>query len=357
MEKKSSMEKMVKNNFFENKKILITGNTGFLGSWLTLFLLSKKSKIFGISNSCNKKSLFKLLNLKNKINHFNFDLKDKTKVKKFFKNKNIDIVIHLAAEPLVYKSFKFPRETIENNFLTTINLLNELKSSKSKLFVNFTTDKVYKNLNKKKMYYQENSELFGSDPYSFSKSCSDMAVKMWSENIGNISLKYINVRCGNIIGGSDWSKKRIVTDINNSLFKSQNLILRNPNSTRPWIHVFEVCNYLLELIRNNEKIKHNFSAWNIAPNKKDNKSVKWLAKKFLRLHSNKIKKIRLKKSDFKENLYLNIDNSKIKKFIKKDFLFKIDQRIYLTYEWYKYFFFNKKELNKYSLKQVDKFIF
>ena len=121
---------MVKNNFFKNKKILITGNTGFLGSWLTLALLEKQAKIYGISNSFHKNSLFNLLKLKNKIIFKKIDMKNHNKLKDYFKQKKFDIIVHLAAEPLVYKSFLFPKDAIDNNFITTLNLLDCIKKKK-----------------------------------------------------------------------------------------------------------------------------------------------------------------------------------------------------------------------------------
>jgi CDP-glucose 4,6-dehydratase len=350
------MEKMVNKSFFYKKKILITGNTGFLGSWLTLFLLNKGASITGVSNSTNKDNLFKILNLKKKINYFHFNLKNEKKIQLFFKKKKFDIIIHLAAEPLVFKSFNFPKETIENNFLTTLKILKYVNNKKTKLFLNFTSDKVYKNLDKKNLSYKENSELFGSDPYSFSKSCSDMLVKMWSDNFKTSNIKYINVRCGNIIGGADWNEKRIVTDIIGCLFKNKKLALRNPKSTRPWIHVYEVCNYLLELIKNNKRVKDKYSAWNIGPDKSDNKNVKWITTSFFKQHGKKIKSIKYEKSKFKEKIYLNIDNSKINKFLIKKLRFRIEKRIQLTYEWYKEFFHNREQIAKYTINQINKFI-
>ena len=350
------MEIMVTNNFFKNKKVLITGNTGFLGSWLTLALLEKKSKVYGISNNIHKDSLFSLLKLRKKIYFRKIDMRNYTKLNNFLKQKKFDIIIHLAAEPLVYKSFLFPKDTINNNFLTTLNLIDCIKKQKNVLLVNFTTDKVYQNLDKRKNLYSEDDYIYGSDPYSFSKSCSDMLTQTWSKNFKN-SIKYLNIRCGNIIGGLDWNEKRIVTDIINSMFKKKKLYLRQPNSTRPWIHVYEVINYLFQLIKNHKKIKNKFSIWNIGPNKKDAVSVNILKNKFFRLNK-KNNNIRKKKAvNILEKKYLVINNKKITNFLTKKFLFKLDKRVELTYKCYTKFFENRNNMSNFAKTEIKKYIF
>lgn len=342
-------------NFFKKKRILITGNTGFLGSWLTLFLLTKNSSIYGISNTIPKGNLFKLLNLKKKIKFFKFDINNEKKLRNFFKKNKINVIIHLAAEPLVYKAYKYPKETIANNFLSTLNLLNLTKNFKNLIFINFTTDKVYENKNLKYLSYNENSPLMGGDPYSFSKSCSDSLTKIWSDNF-NSKFKFINIRSGNILGGADWGKKRIVTDIINHMFLRKKLSVRQPLSTRPWIHVYEVCNYILKLIQNNNKIKSKFSAWNIGPNKNQIRSVKWLINEFFSFNKNNIYKIYKEKKYFSEKKYLVLDNKKILKFLGDSYLFDPTKRVELTYKWYELFFKNRKELKKYIDKEIIKYI-
>lgn len=355
MEKKPRMENMVKKEFFKNKKILITGNTGFLGGWLTLALLEKKSIVYGISNSISKYSLFKLLKLEKKIHFKKLDMNNYNNLKKYFKKKRFDIIIHLAAEPLVYKSLIHPKKTIENNFISTLNLIECVKNFRNLLFINFTTDKVYFNTDNKKNLFSEDSYIFGEDPYSFSKSCSDMLTRIWSHNFKS-SIKFLNIRCGNIIGGFDWNEKRIVTDITNSLFKGRKLNLRKPNSVRPWIHVYEVINYLLNLVKNHFKIKKNYSAWNIGPNKTDAISVNILKNKFYQLHKKTNNAIVKKEKKIIEKNYLIINNNKIIKFLSKKFLLKLDKRIELTYNCYYEFYNNKKNISSFVNKEIKKHI-
>lgn len=346
---------MVKNNFYKNKKILITGNTGFLGAWLTIALLEKKSTIYGLSNSYEKNGLFKLLNLEKKINYQKLDIRNYKKLKDYFKKKKFDIIIHLAAEPLVFKSFLFPKATIENNFITTLNLIDCIKDFKNILFINFTTDKVYQNSGKKKNLFSEKSDTFGTDPYSFSKSCSDMLTHVWSKSLGS-PIKFLNIRCGNIIGGLDWNEKRIITDIVNSLFNKKKLYLRQPSSIRPWIHVYEVINYLLNLIKNHKKIKQNYSAWNIGPNKQDAISVNILKNKFFKLHKIKNTTSIKKEKNIFDKKFLIIDNKKIINFLTNKYLFDLNKRIDLTYNCYKEFFNNKKNITSFAIKEIKKYI-
>ena len=227
------MDKIKK--FFKNKKILITGNTGFIGSWLTLVLLSHGARISGISKDTGEiNGLFRILKLKKEIFFKQMDLTDKKKTNNFFINKKFDIIIHLAAEPLVYDGYKNPSKIISNNIVSTLNLLNNLKNKKI-LFINFTTDKVYFNSNKTNKHFVEKDRLYGEDPYSFSKVATDLMGQMWSNSFK--FSKIINIRCGNVIGGGDWKKKRLIPDIIKSHYQKKKLSLRNLNSTRPWIHI------------------------------------------------------------------------------------------------------------------------
>jgi len=341
--------------FFKNKTILITGHKGFLGSWLSLLLYKKCKTIYGISHKENKNNIFNLLNLNSKIRSYCFDLNDTKKLTNFFRNKKIDIVIHLAAQAIVYEAFKNQENTIKNNFLITLNLLSKTNHFRNMIFVNFTSDKVYENSNNKKKRFDENATLFGSDPYSFSKSCGDMLSKVWSENNKN-SNKYINIRSGNIIGGGDWGKNRIVPDIMISIFKKKKLKIRQPHSTRPWISVFEVCKYIIELLKKNHKIRNKFSAWNIGPSKNENIKVISLIKLF-KFKTEEINlKVQKYKTKIKEKKFLNLNNNKINNFLKKKYLLSVNDRIEFTYEWYKTYYLNKKKIKEKTNEQIKQYL-
>jgi CDP-glucose 4,6-dehydratase len=343
------MERIKKKNFlkfYKDKKILITGHTGFIGSWMVFYFLNLGSQIYGISNNrSNKNNIFNILKLKKKIKHFEFNLMNKKKVSEVLKNK-FDIIIHLAAKPLVIEGYLKPEDYISNNIFSTLNIISNAKSAG--LFLNFTTDKVYKNKNKKKYWFSETDALGGEDPYSYSKTCADLLTKVWS-NL-NKNTKYCNVRSGNIIGGGDWNKNRIITDIIKLVFENKKIKIRNSKSTRPWIHVIEVCICISKLIERIFKKKIKYSDWNIGPNKNTEKNVQWLINNSLKLFPKKRGRnnfIVRENKKFKEKSYLNLSNDKIKKFINYKFKLKPIDRLALTLEWYKEFYSNKR--NIYSL--------
>lgn len=350
------MEKIAKiNKFYKNKNILITGNTGFIGSWLTLCLLKYKCKITGISKDQGQKTgIFNIFNLKNKINFFQFDLKDNLKVKNFFKKKKFDIIIHLAAEPLVLDGLTKPSKIIKNNIISTLNLIENVRNYKN-FFINFTTDKVYLNNDKTSKYFRETDILTGDDPYSYSKVCSDMMTKMWVKNFNNI--KCINIRCGNVVGGGDWGKNRIIPDIINSIYKKKKLTIRNLNSTRPWVQIIELCSIIILLIKKKYTTKKIYDDFNISPKKNGEKNIKWIIKYF-----EKNLKIKLKykvKKNYKEKTNLKLNGDKIRKILDFNYSFNEKQRFKITMEWYKIFYTNKREIinqTNNDLKMINKIL-
>ena len=351
------MEKIKKIKFFfKNKNILITGNTGFIGSWLTLVLLNLGVKIIGVSkDSGEKNGLFKLARIKKKIIFYKINLAS-VDIKKIISKNNINIIIHLAADPLVYEGIQNPHKVIKNNILSTLNVINSIKKRKI-LFINFTTDKVYANREKIKKYFKEDDPLKGDDPYSFSKVSSDMLTEMWSKQSKNI--KFINLRCGNVVGGGDWKKTRIVTDIVKSFFEKKKLLIRNLNSIRPWIHVLEVCNILNLLIYKLYNLNFSFKSFNISPAivKKEkitvNKILNIFEKKFHSKFNYRIKK------QFNEKKNLMLDSLKIKNFLKLNYYFNANDRFNLTFDWYEKFY-NKIDIVAYSeqnINQIKKMFF
>jgi CDP-glucose 4,6-dehydratase len=345
------MEKIKKIKiFFKNKNILITGNTGFIGSWLTLVLLNLGIKIVGVSkDSGEKNSLFKLAKIKKKIIFYKKNLVSADLKNVIIKN-NINIIIHLAADPLVYEGIQNPYKIIKNNVLSTLNVINAIEKRKM-LFINFTTDKVYENKEKIKKYFKEDDPLKGDDPYSFSKVSTDMLTEMWSKQSKNI--RFINLRCGNVVGGGDWKEKRIVTDIVKNYFENKKLLIRNLNSIRPWIHVLEVCNILNLLIYKLYNLNFSFKSFNISPAivRKEkitvNKILNIFEKKFHSKFNYRINK------QFNEKKSLMLDSLKIKNFLKLNYYFNTKDRFSLTFDWYKRFY-NKNDIIEISEKNIEK---
>ena len=218
-------------SIFKNKKILITGHTGFKGAWLTLYLLNLGGKILGISKDIpSNPSLFKILSLK-KIKHSKIDIRELKKLREIFLRFNPDFVFHLAAQALVRKSYKYPLNTWSSNLNGTINLLECIRLQKKKsTVIMITSDKAYKNMETTKGY-KELDQLGGIDPYGASKSAADIAIKSYIESFFKTKLnnKYIAIaRAGNVIGGGDWSDDRLFPDSIKKWLKGKKVIIRVP---------------------------------------------------------------------------------------------------------------------------------
>ena len=221
--------------YYKNKKVLVTGNTGFKGSWLSLWLLMLGSKVYGISkNIPTQPSLYKELNLDKKIRTNFFDIKNFKKLEKKINEIKPDIIFHLAAQSIVSKSFDNPMDTFFSNSIGTANIMEYLRKTKSKInAIIITSDKCY--MPNKKGYYKETDKLGGIDPYSGSKAIAEMFFENYFKSYlykkKNISC--VSVRAGNVIGGGDWTYNRIIPDLFKSIRLKKNIILRNPRANRP----------------------------------------------------------------------------------------------------------------------------
>ena len=286
---------MNKNNFFVDsefwidKRVLVTGHTGFKGSWLTTWLIRMGANICGISlEPSNEKNLFSLLNIHNKIQHNIIDIRKFDLINRKINKFSPDIIFHLAAQPLVLESYKNPRYTWETNVMGTINILESLKYTQKKcIIICITTDKVYKN--KEWIYgYRENDPLGGYDPYSSSKAAAEIAIDSWRSSFcgqapdQNSYLHIASARSGNVIGGGDWSKNRIVSDAIRALEVDKPILLRNPLSTRPWQHVLDpLAGYLLLAQNLFEKQSDLASPFNFGPSCDSNRTVNELLEEIL----------------------------------------------------------------------------
>lgn len=236
------------NNFWENKKVLITGDSGFKGSWLTCLLLNLGCHVKGISlqpNSSNvlynslmrDKNFLKFFE-KNSYIHNDIDIRKEEKLKDSILDFNPEIIFHLAAQPLVRESYINPKLTWETNVIGSINLLESVRLLKKCSVIIVTTDKVYQTISSK-YGFSEDDKLGGNDPYSSSKAALELATKSWSKSFFGDNIKISTARAGNVIGGGDWAKDRIVPDTINSLLKDTPLKLRYPEAIRPWQHVLD----------------------------------------------------------------------------------------------------------------------
>ncbi len=339
-----------------NKKIIITGHTGFKGSWLTLWCILSGARVHGISNkTTSNPSHFERLKLKKNLKSYKIDIRDHKKLKKIFKKTQPDYVFHLAAQSLVKKSFNEPFQTFTSNSLGTLNILESLLQIKKRCHaVIITSDKSYRNLEINRGY-KEDDILGGDDPYSGSKGAAELIIRSYFKSIiryrKNLSINV--ARAGNVIGGGDWSYDRVIPDCVKSWSKNQAVKIRNPNSTRPWQHVLEVIRGYIQcaiLGRNNAKI--NGEIFNFGPLINQDKSVIQLINQ-MRKNWKKVKwKIKKEKGDKKESKLLKLNSLKAKKILKWEPVLSFQKTVEMTALWYKAFY-NKKNCFNLSKEQIE----
>ncbi|MBA4320072.1 MAG: CDP-glucose 4,6-dehydratase [Flavobacterium sp.] len=348
--------------FFKNKKILITGHTGFKGSWLGQILLNWRANVTGIALKPSvSPNLFNLLNIKKKINNYFADIRNFKKIKEIIFKEKPEIVFHLAAQPLVRDSYDDPLYTFETNIIGTANVLQAIKEVGGvKSAVIITTDKVYEE--KEKDYcYRENDKLKGYDPYSASKAGAEMVIDSYIKsffNPKNYQKKHntlvVSVRSGNVIGGGDWQRDRLMPDIIKAIFEKRKLIMRNPESIRPWQYVLEpLYGYLILAKKLYEGEKEICGAWNFGPEEKNYLTVKKLVKKTLKML--KRRSYIIKRDTTKHEAdFLKLDISKAKKILGWRPIFDLDQTLKLTLDWYKSFY-NKENVIGITNQQIKLF--
>ena len=335
-------------NSFNGKKIIVTGHTGFKGSWLSFWLNKLGANVLGISNQVlTHPSFFEACNIKKKINSSILDIRNFKKLQKKILNFKPDYIFHLAAQALVKKSYDQPLLTWESNTLGTINLLETLRNYKKKCTVIIiTSDKAYKNLELKRGY-KENDILSGTDPYSASKACADIAAQSYIECFfKNSPVRVAIGRAGNVIGGGDWSKDRFIVDCFKSWVKNKPVLIRSPNATRPWQHVLEALNGYLKLaIKLNNNKKLNGQIYNFGPDKKSNYKVIDILK-LIKKNWKEVSWIIKKDNKLKETILLKLNSTKAKKSLGWRNVLTINQTVELIIDWYKnYYFINSKVKN------------
>ena len=264
------MESLGIMSFWLDKRVLITGHTGFKGSWLTLALLESGAKVSGFALEAERLSLFNQLSTTGKIDSCIGDIRDRKTLTENITEVQPDVIFHLAAQPLVLKSYEKPFETFDVNLMGTASLLEAANDAGfSGTIVMVTSDKVYENDNTGRKF-DENDRLGGGDPYSASKAASEFIIKSYGETIfsKNDKIKLVSARSGNVIGGGDWASNRVVPDIIRSIETKKVLEVRSPNSTRPWMHVLDSINGYLKLashISSSGQFGYNGS-YNLGPN-------------------------------------------------------------------------------------------
>lgn len=258
-------------SFYKEKKVLITGHTGFKGSWMSVMLVNFGADVIGYS-SCSKMEtrLFDLCKVKDQITHIKGDVRDLDYLLDVFKTYSPEIVIHMAAQPIVRKSYEDPVGTYSTNVMGTVNICEAIRQTESvKSFLNVTTDKVYEN-KEWEWAYKENEPLDGYDPYSNSKSCSELVTHSYKRSFfADERVAVSTARAGNVIGGGDFANDRIIPDCIRAALKGENIIVRNPFSIRPYQHVLEPL-YAYLMIAAMQYQDGKYASWyNVGPDDRD----------------------------------------------------------------------------------------
>lgn len=342
--------------FFANKKILITGHTGFKGSWLCHILSLAHAQVIGYALEPNTTpNLYEISKVDSKVKSVIGDIRDFQKLNQVFDEYQPEIVIHLAAQPLVRESYQNPRYTYETNVMGTVNICECVRTHASvKSFLNVTTDKVYKN-NEWCWGYRENEPLDGFDPYSNSKSCSELVTHSYINSFFQENkIAVSTARAGNVIGGGDFAADRIIPDCVKAMERKNSILVRNPNSTRPYQHVLEpLAMYLMIAKKQYEDITYA-GYYNVGPDDKDCITTGELVALFCRLWGEDAKWETQTTEGPHEANFLKLDCSKIKSIFQWSPRWGVEEAIAKTVEWSKEYL-DKKDIMECMEKQIYEF--
>lgn len=327
-------------NFWQGKKVLITGHTGFKGSWLSLLLQHLEAEVIGLSMPApTNPSLFELANVERGIKSNITDIRNFSEVCEILQTYQPEFILHMAAQPLVRESYLRPIETYETNVLGTVYLLEAARQTSSvKTIVNITTDKCYEN---QEWFwpYREQDKLGGYDPYSNSKACSELVTHAYRCSYFNeAGIGLASARAGNVIGGGDWAKDRLIPDIINSCIKGKKVSIRYPQAIRPWQHVLEpLSGYLLLAQELNKNPKLFAEGWNFGPEADDIKSVAWIADEISKQWGSEAHWQKDNATHLHESKILMLDCSKAKHRLNWKPKWNLDRALKETVEWYRAF--------------------
>jgi len=344
------------NGMYQNKTVLITGHTGFKGSWLAYWLKSMGANVIGYSlEAPTNPSHIELLNLN--IISIIGDIRDQKKLDKTFDCYKPDIVFHLAAQPLVRLSYESPIETYDINVMGTLKVLEACKNNNVRAIVNITSDKAYEN--KEWIWgYRENDPMGGYDPYSSSKGCADLLVNSYRNSYFNIidykkthNTLLASCRAGNVIGGGDWAKDRLITDIMISVSENKKVSIRNPHATRPWQHVLEPLSGYLSVGQKllEERVEVS-DAWNFGPSDEGSITVEEVVDNIKKYWDKIDYEINKNPNQLHEANLLKLDCSKAHILLKWKDVWDSDTTFEKTVKWYKEYYENGNTLTKENLE-------
>jgi CDP-glucose 4,6-dehydratase len=348
--------------FWKGKNILLTGHTGFKGSWLSLWLQKLGVNLIGYSKDIpTKPSLFELANVKDGMTSLTGDVCNYEQIDKVIRDYKPEIVIHMAAQAILRQSYKDPIETFSTNVIGTVNVLESIrKNSKVRVILNVTSDKCYEP-NKQTNGFSEDDRLGGYDPYSNSKACAELVTSSFRNSFFNSSL-YVqhgvalaSARAGNVIGGGDWGKDRLIPDIMQGIRDNKTIEIRNPEAIRPWQHVLDPLNGYLILIEKLWSSGSEFSeGWNFGPEKNDEKPVKWIIEKLTEQWKHDIRWKTGNEKNPHEEQFLRLDCSKARSRLGWKPKLHLEQGLLWTTSWYKQYE-EKNDMREFTEEQITKF--
>ncbi len=350
-------------DYYKNRKILVTGHTGFKGSWMCETLLFLGAEVYGYSlKPPTNPNMFELCELENRIHSYAGDIRDLEHLRKVFEEVQPEVVIHMAAQPIVRESYKNPVYTYDVNVMGTVNVLENIRLTNSvKTFANVTTDKVYRNFEWERGYNEEDI-LGGFDPYSNSKSCSELVTECYRNSFFSDSSNAVAIstcRAGNVIGGGDFAADRIIPDCIRAVQSKLPIIVRNPYSTRPYQHVLEPVMAYLMIAMEQALDLSKAGNYNIGPDDEGcletGKLVDLFCNDWNKFHPGEA--VREDHSDGgpHEANYLKLDNSKIKVALGWKNIWNLEDAVEKTVEWTS-FYMEGKKVSEITQKQIEEYI-
>ena len=347
---------MIKESFWQNKKVFLTGATGFKGSWLSLWLSELGAEVMGYSlEPATEPSLFKIARVDEKINHFVGDICDVNKLKQTMVSVNPDIVIHMAAQALVRDSYDEPLLTYQTNVIGTANVLESVRSCPTvKAVLVITTDKCYEN--KEWCWgYRENESLGGYDPYSSSKACAEIVTAAYRRSFfQRAGIAVATARAGNVIGGGDWAKDRLIPDCLKAIENNEKIIIRSPHAIRPWQHVLEPLNGYIMLAEKLYLEGENWAeAWNFGPKESSCISVKSMVEKICVFMGGNYEI--QKNSEYHEATYLKLDSSKANNRLQWQTKLTIEEAVEWISKWH-IDYMKGQDMQMITIQQIQKYI-
>ena len=347
---------MIDKDFWGGKRVFLTGHTGFKGSWLSLWLSSLGTEVKGYAlNPPTSPSLYNEAKIDSIINSCIGDIRDQDTLQESMVSFNPDILIHMAAQPLVRYSYEAPIETYEVNVIGTAKVLEVARSCPNlKAIVNITTDKCYEN-DERSQGYKEDDPMGGHDPYSSSKGCAELVASAYRRSfLQEQGIGLASVRAGNVIGGGDWADDRLIPDILRSFERRKPVVVRNPKATRPWQHVLEpLSGYLIlaeKLYRDQRRYAED---WNFGPNEQDVKPVDWILDKMIAKWPNSSWELD-QNSNPHEAGFLKLDISKAESKLSWKPVWELSQTLEKIIVWHQAWL-NKEDIQAVCLAEIEEY--